>query len=90
MSKKTKTNIEMFLLSIILIAYGFILGRITVDDEEDEDWNIVLSFFVLFYDIIIGGDKMIIQSYTYTMSLVIKAFNKYKRNHRYFKMSRAL
>ena len=88
MSKKTKTNIGMFLLSIILIAYGFILGRITVDDEEDEDWNIVLSFFfVLFYDIIIGGNKMIIQSYTYTTSLVIKAFNKYKRNHRYFKMS---
>ena len=37
MSKKTKTNIGMFLLSIILIGYGFILGRITVDDEEDED-----------------------------------------------------
>ena len=45
MSKKTKTNIGMFLLSMILIGYGFILGRITADDKEDEDWNIVLSFF---------------------------------------------
>ena len=37
MSDKTKKNIGMFIVSIILIAYGYILGRITADNEDDED-----------------------------------------------------
>lgn len=37
MSKKTKTNIGMFFLSLILIGYGFILGRITASDKEEEE-----------------------------------------------------
>ena len=37
MSKKTKENIGMFFLSLILIAYGYILGRITVSEKEEEE-----------------------------------------------------
>lgn len=37
MKKKTKQNIAMFILSAILITYGYILGRITSDVEEKED-----------------------------------------------------
>lgn len=37
MSKKTKENIGMFIMSLILIGFGFICGRITVSDKEEEE-----------------------------------------------------
>ena len=37
MSKKTKQNIGMFIMSLILIGFGFICGRITAPSEEKED-----------------------------------------------------
>lgn len=37
MSKKFKTNVGMFLLTMILIGFGFICGRITIQDKEEED-----------------------------------------------------
>ena len=37
MSKKTKENIGMIFLTLILIGFGFICGRITASDKEDEE-----------------------------------------------------
>ena len=40
MSKKTKENIGMFTVSIILIAYGYVLGRIDSNDVYLSDHRI--------------------------------------------------
>lgn len=40
MKKRTKEYIGLFILNMILIGYGFILGRITApskQEKEDED-----------------------------------------------------
>ena len=40
MSKKTKENIGMFAISIILIAYGYVLGKIDSGDTYLADHRI--------------------------------------------------
>lgn len=37
MNKKTKQNIAMFIMSLILIGFGFICGRITASDKDEEE-----------------------------------------------------
>jgi len=34
---KKKSNIAIFLLSLILIGYGFILGRVTSKDKKEDE-----------------------------------------------------
>ena len=40
MSKKTKDNLGMFAVSIILIAYGYVLGKIDSGDAYLSDHRI--------------------------------------------------
>ena len=40
MKKKTKENIEMFVLSLVLIGYGYVLGKIDSGDTYLADHRI--------------------------------------------------